>query len=120
MKLVTTAIFTVLSFSFVQGMGCKSKDTPQQVTPKVLPESTKASAPVVVPENTPVKLIENTEEENRKVDEKLNETSLKEDPVPTPPQKADSQKNKKKAKIQKNTSPKVKKAKKQTNSKKKA
>ena len=50
---------------------CKYRNCENQVVEehKILPESTRASAPIV--DNAPVKLIENTAEENKKVEEEL-------------------------------------------------
>lgn len=112
MKLLMTSIVLMLSVSFVEGMGCKSKDASTS-EPKVLPESTKASAPAPVLQSAPIKLIENTEEDNKKIDEKLNEAPVKTESA-VPPQKISKQKNKKKAKAQKKSEVKAKKQKKKS------
>jgi hypothetical protein len=70
MKLLNIGMMFAFSLTFVAGMGTKSKPAPVVEEPKVLPESTRVSAPAAV--NTPVQLIENTAEENKKVDEALN------------------------------------------------
>lgn len=70
MKLLNIGMMVAFSLTLVAGMGSKSKPAPVVEEPKVLPESTRVSTPAAV--NTPVQLIENTAEENKKVDEALN------------------------------------------------
>jgi hypothetical protein len=70
MKLLNLGFVVATSLTLVAGMGSKSKPATVKEEPKVLPESTRVSAPAAV--NTPVQLIENTAEENKKVDEALN------------------------------------------------
>jgi|GEM_PF-2991468 len=112
MKLLMTSVALFLSLSFVEGMGCKSKDIPEKEV-KVLPESTKASAPASELKSVPIKLIENTAEDNKKVDEKLNELPAKAEPV-TPLQKVNKPKSKKKGKVQRKGGIKAKKSKKKS------
>lgn len=70
MKLLNWGAVVAASLTFVAGMGSKSKTVSNVDEPKVLPESTRASAPSAV--NTPVQLIENTAEDNKKIDDDLN------------------------------------------------
>jgi hypothetical protein len=72
MKLLNLGFVVATSLTLVAGMGSKSQPARVVEEPKVLPESTRASAPSSV--NIPVQLIENTAEENKKVDEALNTT----------------------------------------------
>lgn len=66
-----------IGLTSIAAMGSKCKPATEVKEPKVLPESTAASAissTVVVPAvatNTPVKLIENTTEDNQKVHKEL-------------------------------------------------
>lgn len=70
MKLLNIGFVVAASLTLVSGMGSKSKTTPRVEELNVLPESIPVSAPAAV--NTPVQLIENTAEENKKIDEALN------------------------------------------------
>lgn len=70
MKLLNLGIVFAASLTLVAGMGSKSKTVTTVEEPKVLPESTRASASSAV--NTPVHLIENTAEDNKKIDDALN------------------------------------------------
>lgn len=67
MKLLNVMIALAFSLTLAVGMGSKSKPETPVETPKVLPESTRVSAPM----NTPVALIENTVEDNQKIEKDL-------------------------------------------------
>lgn len=69
MKILNVGFVCAFSLTLVAGMGSKSKHSTAVEEPKVLPESTRASSPAAV--TAPVRLIENTAEENKKVDDAL-------------------------------------------------
>ena len=75
MKLFNVTVALAFSLTLAAGMGSKSKPETPVDAPKVLPESTRASAPM----NTPVKLIENTTEDNQKVDKDLDKSTAQSD-----------------------------------------
>lgn len=74
MKLFSMTAVLAFSLTLAVGMGSKSKPAIPTEEPKVLPESTRVSAPI----NTPVELIENTVEDNQKIEKDLGK------PIPQP------------------------------------
>lgn len=71
MKLFNLTIALAFSLTLAAGMGSKSKPATPVDEPKVLPESTRPSAPL----NEPVELIENTAEDDQKVEKDLDKST---------------------------------------------
>jgi Skp family chaperone for outer membrane proteins len=88
MKIFNLTVALAFSLTLVAGMGSKSKPATTIDEPKVLPESTRASAP----QQVPVELIENTAEDNHQVEKDLDKAKA---------QPNDSAGNKKAAKVTK-------------------
>ena len=75
MKLFNLTIALAFSLTLAAGMGSKSKPATSIEEPKVLPESTRASAP----EHDKVELIENTTEDNHQVEKDLDKSKAHSD-----------------------------------------
>ncbi len=75
MKIFNMTLALAFSLTLAAGMGAKSKPVTPIDEPKVLPESTRASAPM----NAPVALIENTVEDNQKVEKGLDKSTAQSD-----------------------------------------
>lgn len=75
MKLFNLTIALAFSLTLAAGMGSKSKPGTPMEEPKVLPESTRASAP----DHSSVELIENTPEDNKKVEKDLDKPTAHSD-----------------------------------------
>lgn len=75
MKLFNLTLALAFSLTLAAGMGSKSKPATPMEDPKVLLESTRASAP----DHSSVELIENTAEDNQKVEKDLDKSTAHSD-----------------------------------------